>query len=83
VDPLGFTSNLLRGSTVFTGLIALSLIFITMMGYTASGESPKERRPPILLITIMVGVGFVSVTAYLFPDVARAVAGLFDRLPAK
>jgi hypothetical protein len=83
VDPLGFTSNLLRGSTVFTGLIVLTIVFITMMGFTSSGVGPRERRPPILLIVIVAGVGLVAVAAFLFPHLANQVIGGLDRIRAR
>ena len=68
---------------MFTGLIVLTIIFVTMMGYTSSGVSPKERRPPVLLITIVASVSLVSVAAYLFPDLARQVVSYLDRFGAR
>lgn len=83
MDPVGLTSSLLRGSTVFTGLIVLTLIFITIMGYTSSGESPAERRPPVLLVTIIACVGLVAVAVYFFPHLADNMVGVFGRVRAR
>jgi hypothetical protein len=73
----------LQGSTVFTGVIVVSIVFITLMGYTSGGARSAEKRPPILLIVCAAAVGLAAVAAYLLPNQTSELIGYLDRVVAR
>jgi hypothetical protein len=67
---------------VFTGVIVVSIVFITLIGYTSSGARSAEQRPPIVLIVCAAAVGLAAVAAYLFPNQTSELIGYLDRVLA-
>ena len=83
MDLGGTAARVLQGSTAFSGIIAILIVFVTLFGYLTSAMGAGRRRSSGLTMLLVLVVGAIAVVGFLFPslihDLVDRFAGISSR----
>jgi len=79
----GAAARFLQGSTAFTGIIAILIVFLTIFGYASSGLGAGRRQSSGVAMALVVLIGLIAIAAFLFPNVIHDIADRFSGLTSR